>query len=379
MGSAKVGSLLRRILVVFQFTIAIGLIIGSLVVSNQLNFMKNMNLGYDKKSLISIQGPRTFGRTYESFKTSLLQNPNVLSVTTSMPSPISIGNWAIEDIEWEGKQPDQKVSVDPVYAGYDFFKTFQMEILQGRAFSKDYAMDEAQAYLINEEAAKLMGLESPVGKQIVLEGNPGTIIGVVKNFHHRSLHNTIDPIVFRFGRAFEMVFIKINSVNMDQTLKFIKNVWNELEPNHPFAYNFLSDSLDNMYRAEARLGRIFQYFTLLAIVISCLGLLGLSSFMAERRTKEIGIRKVLGASVSGLVRLLSREFLVLVGLANIIAWPVAYFALNQWLRQFAYRVGWGMGVFILAGFIALVIATLTISYQAVKAAMANPMDSLKYE
>ena len=379
MGSGRGGSLLRRILVVFQFTIAIGLIIGSIVGSNQLRFMKNLDLGYDKEFLISIQGPRTFSRRYESFKTSLLQNPNVLSVTTSMPSPISIGNWAVEDIEWEGKQPDQKVSVDPVYVGYDFFKTFRMEIIQGRAFSKDYSTDEAQAFLINEEAAKLMGLESPVGKKIVLEDNPGTIIGVVKDFHHRSLHNKIDPIVFRFGRAFEMVFIKLYSGNVDRTLKFIENIWNELEPHHPFAYHFLSDSLDHMYKAETRLGRLFRYFTFLAIIISCLGLLGLSSFMAERRTKEIGIRKVLGASVSGLVKLLSKEFLVLVCLANIIAWPVAFFVMNQWLQQFAYRVGWGMNVFLLSGLLTLVIALFTVSYQAVKSATANPVESLRNE
>ena len=256
-----------------------------------------------------------------------------------------------------------------------------MELLQGRAFSKEYATDTA-AVIINEAAMKAMALSSPVGKSLRYTRGDyvANIIGVVKDYNFRSLHSRIEPLVILFPPNYgRYLCVRFNTGNITNTISYIEEVWTKFEPVEPFEYRFLDESLDRLYRSEERVNKLVQYFTILAIFLSCLGLLGLSYFMAGQRTKEIGVRKVLGASVFSLVRLFSVKFTKWVLLSNLIAWPVAWFALNDWLQNFAFKVDLDIWIFILAAGITVFIAITTISFQAIKAALANPIDALRYE
>ncbi|MCK4416897.1 MAG: ABC transporter permease, partial [Candidatus Latescibacteria bacterium] len=243
--------------------------------------------------------------------------------------------------------------------------------------------DEAEAYILNEAIVRELGWDaaSAIGKEFRVGGRgKGRVIGVVRDFHFQSLHQKIEPLVLRIEPEwFSMVAIKISPGDISGTLDFMKQKWEMVSPAYPFIYHFLDTDFDRLYKADERLSRILGYFTLLAIVIACLGLFGLTSFATEQRTKEIGIRKILGASISGIVLLLSKEFTKLVIVSNLIAWPVAYWAMNRWLQDFAYRIHIGVGTFLLAGVLALVIALLTVSFQAIKAALANPVEALRYE
>jgi ABC-type antimicrobial peptide transport system permease subunit len=297
-----------------------------------------------------------------------------------MPSPATIGIWATDDITWEGKSSDIKVSVNPVFVGYDFFKTFGMEIVQGRSFSRDLRTDETAAYILNEKAVGSLGLQSPIGKQLTLDGNVGMIIGVVKNFHHNSLHNPIDPLVLQFAPSeSQTIFIRIKSSDVISAIDTIRDSWKEVEPDYPMEYNFFDQTIENQYRSEMQVGRLFNGFAVFAILITCLGLLGLSSFMAEQRTKEIGIRKVMGASVPRVVQLLCREFILLILIANVIALPIVTISLNRWLQNFAYRIDMNVSVFLISTCLVLGIALLTVGFQSIRAAIANPVDALRYE
>jgi putative ABC transport system permease protein len=251
--------------------------------------------------------------------------------------------------------------------------------VEGRFFSEEFPTDVTQAVVVNEAAVKAMGMESPVGKRLRFRDWEATIIGVIKDFHQTSLHNPIEPLVFRYSYDFPHILAKISSKNVPETLVFMEKTWKKFVKDYPFSYEFLDEKIDNFYKTERTIGKVFQYFTSVAILIACLGLFGLASFTAEQRTKEIGIRKVLGGKVSGIILLLSREFTKWILLANVIAWPVAYLVANRWLQNFAYRVNMGLGIFIFSAASALVIAILTVSYQAIKAALANPVDSLRYE
>ena len=255
-----------------------------------------------------------------------------------------------------------------------------MEIIMGRNFSKDFATDMNGAFLLNETAVKDFGFEDPIGKKIKIWGDEGNIIGVIKDFHSASMHLNIEPVAFRLSADRLWMFsLKISSDDIPKTIAFLENTWKKFSPEYPFEYSFLDEQIDRMYRTEQRLGRSFFYFTIIAIFIAYLGLFGLVSFSAERRTKEIGIRKVLGAQISNITWLVSKEFLLLIFVANIIAWPSAYYFIDRWLQNFAYRINIGLGIFLVSGMIALVIALLTVSYQTIKAARANPVDSLRYE
>ena len=273
---------------------------------------------------------------------------------------------------------------------HDYFKTLNMKIVEGRDFSKEIQSDLQQGFILNEEAVRQGNIENPVGKHITVNGENGMIIGLVKNAQLNSLKFTIQPEVFHLSRTFreqfQTLFIKIASGendhqfnNMAASLAHIEKVWKKFLPNAPFEYRFLDETLENQYRTEIRISRILNYFTFLAVFLSCLGLLGLTSFMAEQRTKEIGVRKVLGASITGIVILLSKEFTKWVLIANVIAWPLAYYLMNKWLQEFANRINIGIGIFILSAIIALVIALLTVSFLTIKAALANPIKSLRYE
>ncbi|UCE21158.1 MAG: FtsX-like permease family protein, partial [Candidatus Aminicenantes bacterium] len=373
------GISLRKLLVVFQFTLTVILIIGTTVVYKQIHYVLKRDLGFNKDHVL-VFDLRHFNQ--ETFTNELLQNPNILSITYSQaPDRQPPG---IPDFEWEGKNPEEELLLYPVEADYNYLKTFEMEMVQGRFFSREFPTDATSAFVVNETAAKAMGLENPVGKRLSFtdfsKEFEGMIIGVMKDFHQSSLHNTIEPLVFYIPREdYNHVCVKISSNNVPETLAFIETIWKKFTTDYPINYEFLDDKINNFYRTEQIIGKIFQYFTSLAIFIACLGLLGLASFLAEQRTKEIGIRKVLGASASDIVIILTKEFTKWIIIATIIAWPVAYFTINKWLQTFSYRISLGWEIFIFSGATVLIIALLTVGYQAIKAAHANPVDSLRYE
>jgi len=377
-GPGSGGSLSRKILVVGQFILSTSLIIAVLVIYKQLDYIKNKDLGFDKENLVVLGAFGDLDQGYEAYKNEMLNQTGIESVTRGI-RPVW-GEIASTTPDWEGKQPGEDVIMQCYDVSYDYFKTYRMKIKEGRTFSKEFPTDAQNAYVVNETAVKVMGMKSPVGKRFSVEGHDGTIIGVVKDFHHSSLHDKIQPLIFRMGRTSVIcVRVKPGTDTMTNTMNFLKSLWEKANTGYPFKEEYLADAIDQFYENEKRLISIFSYFTVLAIFISCLGVFGLVSFMAEHRTKEIGIRKALGASISNIVMLLSREFLLLVILANIIAWPLAYFVLSQWLQDFAYRTDIAWWLFPLAGAAALFVTILTVSFQAIKAAQANPVDSLRYE
>jgi putative ABC transport system permease protein len=263
---------------------------------------------------------------------------------------------------------------------HDYIETFKMEIIQGRDFSPEITSDASSSYIINEAAASAMGMDSPVGEQLSVWGSRATIIGLVKNYHFESLHYEIMPLILRISPEHVLrLYIRIKPDNIPKTMKYIEAIWQKFFPEFPFEYNFLDETLNKLYKSEQRFGVILNLFSAMSIFISCLGLFGLALFIAEQRTKEIGIRKVLGATVSNIIMLLTKEFTKWVLIANIIAWPVAYYAMHRWLQNFAYRTNIGIFTFIISALLALMIALLTVSYQAVRAALANPVEALRYE
>jgi putative ABC transport system permease protein len=306
-------------------------------------------------------------------------------VTSASTRPTDVGQGI--GIKWEGHD-EEFLSIRYAMVDYDFFKTFDMEVVQGRSFSKTFALDETEACIINETALREMGIESPIGKDVYCWLPAGLdesfryvkIIGVVKDFHFRSMHEAIGPFLFRMYRPWHhFVFIRIRSDDIQETLLRIERIFKRFAPEYPFQYEFLDEAFNRLYQSERQMGRLFNVFGFLAVLISCLGLFGLASYTAEQKTKEIGVRKVLGASVSEIILLLSKEFTRWVLIANVIAWPVCYFIMNRWLQNFAYKTRIGIETFMLSGMIAFFIALLTVSYQSVKAAQANPAESLKYE
>jgi putative ABC transport system permease protein len=367
----------RKILVVAQFAITIALIIGTVVVFNQLNFIKNRKLGYEKEHLLYIPLNGEILRKYEAVKNELLKNPNFINVTLSSDLPTdTVHRWG--GLDWPGKNPEDSREIYFYTVDFDFVKTFRIEMKEGRDFSINFPTDKSN-YIVNEKAASVMGLEKPVGQWFSLRGEKGTIIGVMKDFNFKSVRTEVEPLILRIANYYNYMFVRIRPGHTHEAISFLKRNWKSYSPNFPLEYHFLDAQFDNLYLAEHRLGTIFKYFTFLAVFIACLGLLGLAAFMAEQRTKEIGIRKVLGAKVSGIVLMLSKEFAKWVLIANIIAWPVAYFAMSNWLQNFAYRTSIGIWTFVLSAALALTIALLTVSFQAVKAATSNPVDSLRYE
>jgi putative ABC transport system permease protein len=389
-GLLKVGasnSRFRRVLVIFQFAISIALIVGTLIVYKQIMFMKNTNLGFDKEHVVAI--PRmseSIRKSYRSVREELMSLPGVLGVGASDLVP-SRGH-LIATFLPEGFPDDQQQTMDYMNVDTHYIPTMGIEVFTGRNFSEDLATDRDESVLINETAAKKIGWEDPVGKRFVFRPPPGqqgettysTVIGVVKDFHMQSLREKINPLVIFYDTDnLFTVSLRLAPDNIMHTMDLLKQKWGELDPNRPFHYFFLDDSFDSQYRREERLKNITFYFSFLAVFIGCLGLFGMASFSAEQRTKEIGIRKVLGASVSGIVRLLAKEFLILVAVSNLIAWPVAFWVMSRWLQSFAYRTGIDPLIFLTSAVLALTIALLTVSYQAIRAAISSPVDALRYE
>lgn len=378
--SGSKGSTFRRVLVVLQFSLTILLIVCTTIVYDQMNFMRNRKLGYEKEHLVYARLRGDMRKQFDAVKEELMKNPNILKVTSSATIPTYGYNFSNSLWRWEGQNPDEEILMRASFIDYDYFETFGMEIIEGRNYSKEYSTDPTEALIVNEEAVKVMGMESPIGKRLGIGDNQAKIIGVVKNYHFRSLKQEIEPLILILNPAqCWALFARLNSEDVSQSLGHMEKVWGKFAPGYPFSYRFMDEAVDEMYRSEQRIGTIFRYFSILAVFISCLGLFGLASFMAEQRTKEIGIRKVLGATVTNILVLLSKEFTKWILIANIIAWPVAYYAMNKWLQGYAYRINIAVWSFVVAAALALAIALFTVSYQAVRAATANPADALRYE
>ncbi len=390
-GKLKMGNKsggLRSVLVVFQFFTSIVLIISTIVIYQQLHFIQTKNLGYDKNQVLIINGTSALGNNLTPFKNELLQMPGVTSATVSSFLPVPINASRSDNIFSSSPIMDAKNGIDMQAWGidYDYFKTMGIQIIKGRAFSKDFGSDSS-AVVINETAAKLFGYDDPVGKKIY--GSPGNgntservaynIIGVVKNFNYESLKQNVGPLSLFLQSNTGLVSFKISTANIPEILKQAENKWKALTPGLPFSFRFLDESFNEMYRGEQRIGKIILIFSTLAILIACLGLFGLSIFIAEQRTKEIGIRKVLGASVRGVVQMLSKDFIKLVAISFIIAAPLSWWLMNKWLQDFAYRVEISWWIFLLAAVLAFAIAIVTVSFQAIKAALMNPTKSLRTE
>jgi putative ABC transport system permease protein len=371
----------RLVSVVGQFAISVLLIACTAVVFKQLSYIQKRPLGIKTDLVIKARINQSLLNRFGSYKNKLLQNPNILNVTAGQEVPYE-EDYKTSGVEWEGKDPELSPNVRYSISHFDYVETFEMEMVDGRSFRRE-SLADINNYVINEEAARYMGMENPVGQRLRFWGNDGTIIGVVKNYHHVPLHREIMPHVFTINprnfRALKYVFIKIKPGNIPDTLRYIKETSESYAPDYPYEYSFLDQGIGNLYQAEQKLGRIFGYFAFVAIFVSCLGIFGLASFTAEKKTKEIGIRKVLGATISSIVILLSKEFSRWILLANIIAWPVGWYAMHKWLENFAYRTSLNPWLFILAGVLSFFIAALPIGYQSVKAAIADPVDSLRYE
>ncbi len=375
-GSQK--PLLRKGLVVFQFTIAIVLIIGTVIIYKQLNYIRNKELGFNRNQVISLRMNNDIRANMSAFKDEIKRYPSVINMTSATSQPTQVGN--INPVYWEGRGPDQYETMRFVAMDVDYIKTFEMEVVDGRDFSEDLQTD-TQNYIVNEEAVKFMGLKNPVGKLFSIWDREGQIIGVVKNFHSRSLHNDFEPVVLTMTQNWghNFVFIRIRPEYTSRTLSDLEGIWKKFVPDYPFNYQFLDESFEALYRADRRTGILFKYFTILAIFISCLGIFGLAAFTSEQRTKEIGVRKVLGASIPHITTLISKEFMILLTLANGIAWPAAFFLMHKMLSNYAYRTEMSFWIFLLAGGLAYAVALMTVSYQAIKAARTDPVNALRYE
>lgn len=380
MRSSGANPLFRKVLVIFQFSLSVFLIIGTIVISRQLSYMRNRDLGFNREHIIHLSIHGELHENYNAIRERFLQNADVLHVTASMSLPANIQGSPGTPM-WEGRPPDAKMEIKADFVDYDYIETFDIPLVEGRSFSREYATDLETSFIVNEEAVRRMGLEKPaVGKRFGFWDIDGQIIGVMKDAHFQPLHQKIEPLVFKmFPDWLRHIHVKIRSDNVYATLASLERTWGEMNLEYPFEYRFLDEDFENLYKTEARLGNIFQTFAALAVFIACLGLFGLASFTTEQKTKEIGIRKVLGSSTAGIVALLNKEFFKWVIAANFFAWPAAYFAMQAWLQKFAYRAGTEIWIFLLAGAIGLVVAQLTVSLQTLRAASANPVDSLKYE
>jgi len=369
----------RRILVVFQFTLSISMIICTIVVYRQLAYIDRKDLGMDRENVIFAE---MRGKTSESFrelKNIFLQNPSITNVTRASGLPFEIGSNS-GGFDWEGRETKDEVLIGFGFTDVDYIKTIGMKMIAGRYFEEGYATDTSSAIVLNEEAARVMGLEDPVGKWVTWNDHRFTVIGIIKDFHFLPMTEEISPLALVDAPNWcNTIFVKVNGENMDQAIDYMQTAWEKTNPGFPFEYQSLDASYDELYIEEDRLGKIFRYFSILTILISCLGLFGLAAFMAEQRTKEIGIRKVMGAGISQILTTLSGSFLKWVIIANIIAWPVTYYIMSRWLESYAYHARLAPWIFLLAAVISLFIALVTVSFQTIRAASRNPVNALKYE
>lgn len=369
----------RKGLVVFQFVLSIVLIIGTIVVSRQINYIQTKNLGYDRQNLIYIPLEGDLPKQYALLKQQALSMPGIQSITRISQTPTQIQNGTY-GVDWDGKDANSKPMFTNAAIGYDFIKTMNIKLLQGRDFSKDFPTDSA-GYILNEQALAKVGYKNPLGRRLKFWGKNGTIVGIVKDFHFNSLKVPVNALVMRLGETdgYGSALIKTQPGKTKEALSSIEKLCHQLNPKFPFTYQFSDEEYKKLYNDEQMVGKLADCFAFLAVFISCLGLLGLAMFTAEQRNKEIGIRKVLGASTGSLFGLLSKEFLQLVIAAFIIASPLAWYSMNKWLEEYSYRTTLTWWMFLVAGVAAIVITLLTVSFQAIKAAVANPIKSLRAE
>jgi putative ABC transport system permease protein len=371
--------LFRRGLVVFQFILVIAFIAGTTTISRQVDYMQSKNLGFDKENLLYVPLQGDLAARYEFFKQELLTRPGIQNVTRSTNAPSHI-NTHEYDLSWEGKLEDEKVVAIHNGIGYEFLSMMNIPLLQGRNFSKDYISDST-GFIINETALKTIGYDDPIGKPLYFFGKQGTIVGVVKDFHMKSLREPIKPLIMFLGEtaAWGFVLIKTQPGETQEAIASLDDVFKKIEPEFPLRFYFADEEFQKLYNGEQTVNKLSISFSILAIFISCLGLLGLTMFTAEQRRKEIGVRKVIGATTLSIVAMLSNDIIKLVIVAAVIATPIAWFAMDKWLAQFAYQAGLTWLVFAGPTLITLLIALFTTSYQAVKAGMANPVQSLRSE
>ncbi|MFN7119488.1 MAG: ABC transporter permease, partial [Saprospiraceae bacterium] len=378
---------LRKVLVVGQFCISIILISCTGIVFQQLRYMQNKSLGFDKEHVITLPYYGTVGERWEAFRNELLANPNVKQVGRSLlvPSNRLLNSSGTAQTEVGDSLMTSSETLYMVFADHDFFPTYGIDFAGGRNFSREFKTDDSTAFIINETAMRMIGWQNPedgVGKPFEYGGRRGRLIGIVKDFNFESLHSNINPIVFFMpdgGNNFTDISIKIDGNHIPTALGHIEKIWQQFLPDFPYQYTFVDESFGQLYEAEQRQGRLFTIFSGIAIFIACLGLFGLAAFATSQRVKEIGIRKVLGASVGNIVALISKDFVWLVLIAAVIAVPVAWYAMSNWLADFAYRIALPWWMFALAGFLALLVALGTVSAQAVRAAVSNPVKSLRSE
>jgi len=376
----QTGSRFRKGLVVFQFVLSIVLIVGTLIISKQVNYVQQARLGYDRENLLYIPLEGELANKFQLFSELALNTPGIQSLSRiSAQSPVDIEN-QIGGVFWEGKDPNATPMFTQAAIGYDFVKTMHLQLLEGRDFSRDIASDSA-GYLINEAALKIINYKNPVGRRITQWGKTGTIVGVLKDFHYTSLHDPIKPLIVRMAAANNRgsALVRLAPGTTPDALAGLEKIARTLNPKFPFAWSFSDEDYQRLYKSEQVVERLSNAFAAMAIFISCIGLLGLAMFTAERRAKEMSIRKVLGASAAVLFMLLSGEFILLVLLALAIAIPIAWLSMNNWLLNFAYRIHIEWWIFGLAGAIAILIALATVSFHAIKAAMVNPVKNLRSE
>ena len=369
----------RRILVVGQFVLSVFLIIGTIIVSQQLHYLKNKNLGYNKNNLFFVHLKGGIKNAYQTLKIELKKNPNVLGFTGTMDLPTNFYTNS-GGSDWDGKDPNYNPLVGFNTVDYDFIKTLGIQMAAGHEFTQEFPGDDKKNFLINEEMARIMEKKQLLGERLDFLGFKGQVVGIMKNFHYESAYKKIEPIAMVLApENIEYMLVRIAPDNISKTMEDIAQTWKRVVPDYPFEYHFLDEIFDRMYGELERSGIVIHYFTLLTLFIACLGLFGLASYSAEKRTKEIGIRKVLGASSSSIVALLCSEFLFLVLLAAFIACPLAYLAMNKWLQDFAYRIPLNPLYFLLTIVFALFIALISVVFQALRASHTNPVQSLHYE
>ncbi|HLA69589.1 MAG TPA: ABC transporter permease [Bacteroidota bacterium] len=380
----KAGLRFRSVLVVSQFAISITLIVSMGIVYDQLEFLRKKNLGFDKEMVVFLPARGQIREQFVALRDQLLSQPGITDVTISSRVPSgrlldSQGGTA----EVRGEMQQITTRIADIHVDHNFMKTYRVPFAAGRDFDVKLASDSTEAFVLNEASIAGIGwpsAEEAIGKRFQYGGRTGKVIGVVRDFHFESLHQKIAPIVFLINPGrFNVVSVRIAAGHAERVLSILKDRWQLLRPNYPFIPQFVGDQFNRQYESEERLGQVFGIFSGLAVVIACLGLLGLASFVAERRTKEIGVRKVLGASAGNIVFQLTKQFALLVLIANLVAWPLAYSIMTWWLNGFAYKTSIGLMTFFLAGVLALLVAFLTISFQAIRAAMTNPVKALRYE
>jgi putative ABC transport system permease protein len=377
-GSA--GSVFRKVLVVIQFTVSVGMIICTLVVFRQLNYMKNMDQGFDQTNVITLQLDGQLSRKYPLLKQALLEN-NDIKYVTSTNTPMGEGSGKVI-FNVESEQGMVQKGVNFAVVDHDFIETLGIKIKDGRDFKQDMPSDTLYAAVVNETFVKRMAWKEPIGKKVEL-GDSNTlrarVIGVMKDYHQTGMYNQIESMILVYRELNNVIYIKLNGKNTQETLSFIESTWKNLFPDQPYTYTYLTDRFKGQFKADEKRGLIFTLFTLLAIFIACLGLFGLASYMVEQRTKEIGIRKILGANEAAILKLILKDFMILVGIGIIIAVPIAMYFMNSWLKNYVYRINIGIVLIALSALLTVMLTLITISYKAYQASIMNPATSIKTE